>query len=370
MTRYNLKWTTALFIIGALLVTPLLGWAQKATPTDAPPAKIDTNDTYIKEALLNGKLVQRWNDSTKVIEVALISGKSIPDWTPKAATIVRDAFEEWQSALNGKIKFNFSNNPAKTDVVVKWASNSNGQQIGHQNLRWNGDIVTDASLTISLRNSRGQLFTDEQLRAVALHEIGHMLGIRGHSANPKDIMYKQMQAGQSRLSPRDIATIQTLYKRKADVTNPPGIHLLQYREFEHHMSLGYAATKRQNYEEAYQDFSKAQQAFPKDPKIDYLVGITAFNIKKYDDAIKHLKQFSAKPSDEQANAMYYLATALRITGAKDIQAQKNQSGFAKLSQAQKYYDTVSKNPKSPADIRKSATDYRDKIGALMAHKRD
>jgi predicted Zn-dependent protease len=46
------------------------------------------------------------------------------------------------------------------------------------------------NITVSLC---GRNWTKDEMRAILLHEIGHALGIKGHSLSKKDIMYWQMQ---------------------------------------------------------------------------------------------------------------------------------------------------------------------------------
>ncbi|MBX9687103.1 MAG: matrixin family metalloprotease, partial [Candidatus Obscuribacterales bacterium] len=54
--------------------------------------------------------------------------------------------------------------------------------------------------------------SDDKLRQTALHEVGHALGLNGHSSNPGDIMYFASVAVNSpQLSERDIKTLQLLY---------------------------------------------------------------------------------------------------------------------------------------------------------------
>jgi hypothetical protein len=62
---------------------------------------------------------------------------------------------------------------------------------------------------------QGQSMPIEKMRAAAGHEMGHALGIDGHSKNPGDLM--SMYYGNGVLSASDIATIRYLYKSTPDL---------------------------------------------------------------------------------------------------------------------------------------------------------
>ena len=55
---------------------------------------------------------------------------------------------------------------------------------------------------------------------IALHEIGHALGINGHSSDSKDIMFMSVDKNQTTLSRRDVETLKALYKLKPGLLKP------------------------------------------------------------------------------------------------------------------------------------------------------
>ena len=70
----------------------------------------------------------------------------------------------------------------------------------------------NAQVLVGKHSPDGGKFTDVQLNKIALHEIGHAIGILGHSENINDIMYysTEMQR-QSTLSIKDIETARKIY---------------------------------------------------------------------------------------------------------------------------------------------------------------
>lgn len=77
----------------------------------------------------------------------------------------------------------------------------------------------------------GNYFSDKELYNTILHEIGHALGIMGHSYSSEDLMYMTSDNDNSfyapyrssfqYLSSKDINTIKLLYKLIPNITNTP-----------------------------------------------------------------------------------------------------------------------------------------------------
>ena len=87
-------------------------------------------------------------------------------------------------------------------------------------------------MTISLydKDPYGNYFSDKELYNTILHEIGHALGIMGHSYSSEDLMYMTTENSSfyspyrssfQYLSSKDINTIKLLYKLIPDITNTP-----------------------------------------------------------------------------------------------------------------------------------------------------
>ncbi|MBW4699357.1 MAG: matrixin family metalloprotease [Aphanocapsa lilacina HA4352-LM1] len=54
---------------------------------------------------------------------------------------------------------------------------------------------------------------------LAVHELGHAVGLWGHSDDPEDIMYPEMR-GVHEPSGRDLQTLRRLYAMPAGITRP------------------------------------------------------------------------------------------------------------------------------------------------------
>lgn len=177
----------------------------------------------------------RWSDKTKFVLVYISTADYLPDWKPWNVQIIKDALAEWQRALENRLIFVFLNDPSQADVVVQWWNTSTPQvEKGASGLNsyqtW-GKYLAKNDVFISLHSDAGEPRDASVLYATALHELGHMIGIREHSDNPRDIMYP-VTTNQIHLSQRDINTMKMIYAAKPNYTNPPGYHLSRFKDFQ------------------------------------------------------------------------------------------------------------------------------------------
>ncbi|MGD0695590.1 MAG: matrixin family metalloprotease [Terriglobia bacterium] len=105
----------------------------------------------------------------------------------------REAYDIWGAMF----PMQFLATPEKADIRIDWsASVSEDERVGEESdwvrVRRIGDQLTGRRVaTIRLDLSRN--WSKDEMRAIILHELGHALGIKGHSDSKKDIMYWQMQ---------------------------------------------------------------------------------------------------------------------------------------------------------------------------------
>jgi hypothetical protein len=171
--------------------------------------------TYIAEMLAErDSALARWHDlKGKPLKVWIQPSADINDFRPDFAAGVRDAFLGWDS-LRLPVRFAFTPDSATADVHVtfidhfdepisgrtKWARDDDWWIIG-------GDIV------LAVHHHNGIALDDESMKAMALHEIGHLLGL-DHTTDSTSIMAPKVRVRD--LSLADRATVRLLY------TLPPG----------------------------------------------------------------------------------------------------------------------------------------------------
>lgn len=131
---------------------------------------------------------------------------------------VREAFARWEEFGGIPVRFQFLANPSGADILVQWADSispvAGKSPAGTTAMDGNGDgWYLHGVVTIAVRQlGSTRLRTPQDVRATALHEVGHVLGLL-HSDRPGDVMW---ETGSRDISARDLRTLRLLY----DV--PPG----------------------------------------------------------------------------------------------------------------------------------------------------
>lgn len=130
--------------------------------------------------------------------------------------ILLKAFKTWDEALGGDLNFVYVKNPQEADITIKYVENLPDNQAGvsktlHTKIQ--GRIyLSRVDISVARRSPSGFLFSDLNLNRIALHEIGHALGILGHSDNDDDIMFFSTASRRANvLSNQDISTVKKIY---------------------------------------------------------------------------------------------------------------------------------------------------------------
>lgn len=181
---------------------------------------------------------------------------------------VKDAMKEWEAASDGKIKFQISNNPSMLNLKIVWTDyfedfawepelkkediiaekekikygkantlvqigsiaamvlgglvgvpaigmvGSVGGSMASPILQYKSLDLDDRTIAVKINTVCTAGMSKEQaynkIKQVALHQLGHAIGIYGHSRNSGDIMYGNFSA--AKISDRDKNTIKEIYK--------------------------------------------------------------------------------------------------------------------------------------------------------------
>jgi len=166
--------------------------------------------TYIND-ILNARdsSLSRWPDRNGVpLTVWIQPTARYEDFTTNFVARVRQAFMEW-GQLNLPVRFAFVDDSADADVHVTWIDRFKEPISGRT--RWSRDDdwwITDANIVLAVHHNQGEVLDEDSMRAMALHEIGHLLGL-DHTRDSMAVMAPKVRVRQ--LSDADRATARLIY---------------------------------------------------------------------------------------------------------------------------------------------------------------
>lgn len=169
--------------------------------------------TYIDRILADrDSTIERWPDHMgRPLRIWIDSSDTIGGAQANFPTAVRNAFSEW--AVAGlPMRFAFVASPRDAEVRIRWTDHLD-HKTGSTTWRTdrNGWLVS-GDITLATHVSDGQPLDARGMRAIALHEVGHALGL-SHSVDPHDIMAPLVRV--DGLSAQDRGTVKLLYSLPA-----------------------------------------------------------------------------------------------------------------------------------------------------------
>src|SRR3989454_2226097 len=205
--------------------TPSQGTAVPAGPNGREPAYIELlarsetrrrirssgSTTYIGEMLeaSGDSMLRRWeNRQTTPIRVWFASTHAA-NFKPAFLDAIKQAFGQWTEA-GVPVRFDFNADSSNAEVTVKWRIQFEIERTGQTDVTWDDDgHIQGAVITLATFDPKGRPMEPEDIRVVATHEVGHLLGL-DHSKDSTDIMFPTAKVRE--LSDPDVRTGMFLYQ--------------------------------------------------------------------------------------------------------------------------------------------------------------
>lgn len=187
-----------------------------ATNRSCDPRLPDYFDNIIRHGTFT------WSASALPIKLFIEHPANAPGYSPSFPTIVTDAFQEWIEASDNKLSYKLVNDPLLASVIVQWTNDPSmvsggGSKSERGSAHFDqmaGQIYKANIRILTVPILEGAVLSDLAVKKTCLHEIGHILGLNGHSTNPHDVMFFTVDSATVRatLTNRDRATIMRLYQ--------------------------------------------------------------------------------------------------------------------------------------------------------------
>ncbi len=189
-------------------------------------------DNYIYNAL-SGKNIIRWDINSFPLKVYIKPSSEIPDYYLEK---LDSALNQWTNRINF-VRFEKVSAPEDANIYIQFVpSETNcGAQGCKYTVAYTEPVITKdnvlkkMNLTFYNTNPREEVFSPYEIYNAALHELGHTLGIMGHSDNRDDVMYSSNDKirdiySYSRpeilsLSMKDLRTLVLLYHLQPTISN-------------------------------------------------------------------------------------------------------------------------------------------------------
>ena len=165
---------------------------------------------YLNDIMANSpdSILHRWdNRIASPVRVHLAAG-TVANYQPAFLDAVRAAFRRWQDA-GIPVRFDLDADTG-AEVRLQWRLQFDIDRTGQTDLTWDADGHHQSGvITLATFNQVGEPMTVEEIRIVAMHEVGHLLGL-DHSPDSADLMYPVARVRD--LSARDVQSARLLYR--------------------------------------------------------------------------------------------------------------------------------------------------------------
>lgn len=168
------------------------------------------SSTYLGEMIeaSGDSMLRRWENRQDTPIRVYFAPTNAANFKPTFLDAIRAAFGEWTN-VGVPVRFDFGGDSMNAEVTVKWRIQFEIERTGQTDVTWdqNGQIQS-AVITLATFDPKGRPMEPDDIRVVATHEVGHLLGL-DHSKDSTDIMFPTAKVRE--LSDRDARTVMLLY---------------------------------------------------------------------------------------------------------------------------------------------------------------
>jgi predicted Zn-dependent protease len=260
---------------------------------------------------------------------------------PNTPTVYKNAVVQalttWQTALGGLFTFTPVNQLNLADVEIQWHTALPNRQYkgthqdrdhvyGFNYIQFDQYHLISNDIDLRMLDEAQKPISAAFAYNVALHEIGHMLGIRAHSPNPNDIMVavSQRRTEQAALSAQDVATLKQLYQLATPANTqlaPAHVPLVAFRAYEALLKQAHLQVQQQHYPQAQALLQQAMQQINNDPQAPVMLSdvLIKQNLLKQAKAVLAPWANTQHPMQVRVQANYVTIQALEVFAMANAQ---------------------------------------------------
>ena len=162
----------------------------------------------------------RWNFNQMPLKVFIGSGVGVPGFQPAFVDLIPTACNDWSRPMQGKLSFVPVDNPNNADITIEWThdlSRAKDPGEGGHTQTWGeqGRLAHVQMIILTNDPTTTVRMTPQRMSWILHHEIGHALGLSGHSPDPDDAMYYNVpptaMVRYATLTNRDLNTLAKYY---------------------------------------------------------------------------------------------------------------------------------------------------------------
>ncbi len=164
----------------------------------------------------------RWAQQKMPLKIFIGSGLRTAGFRDSFPHLLKEAFDAWAAASGYRISYIVTDATAGADIICDWEANPAAvSRAGTQSERGISEIAANradeiqrATIRILTRPMFQEgILSDSDLKKACLHEVGHVLGLQGHSTNNHDVMFFTIDTATvwTVLTRRDKETMAKLY---------------------------------------------------------------------------------------------------------------------------------------------------------------